>query len=114
MTVSDHPTQPPPSPSPDVDSEVEDEEDEVTSEEGEESEGDGEDAEDYTTETFIGQRDSEDIEAEHAALKRQWEEMLIEDQNNKAELEEVREAVKRKYEEREEWKMQGKMDWRCR
>ena len=109
MPATDQPAQPPLDPHREVDSEDEHEED--ASDEGSEDEEssvdgfdvrEGEEIEDYMTETLIGQRDSEDLEAEHAALKLQWAEVLKEDQMAKAALEEAREAVKRKLEEREE------------
>ena len=99
MPATDQPEQPPMAP-----------QGADTSDEGSEDESsvDGfdvrsdEEIEDYMTETIIGQRDSEDLQAEHDALQLQWADVLEEERVAKAALEEVREAVKRKLGEREE------------
>ena len=54
-------------------------------------------------EHFIREQDSEDIQREHADLQQRYAAMVAEDQARKAELDEMRQAVKRKLEEKDEW-----------
>ena len=59
--------------------------------------------EEYMVAHYIREQDSEDLEHENADLQRQYAVMVAEDQARKAELDEMRQAVKRKLEERDEW-----------
>ena len=59
--------------------------------------------EEFMVEHYIREQDSDDIQREHAELQQQYAAMVADDEARNAELEEMRQAVKRKLEEREEW-----------
>ena len=59
--------------------------------------------EEFMVEHFIREEDTEELQREHANLQQRYAVMVAEDQARGAVLDEMRQALKRKLEEREEW-----------
>ena len=59
--------------------------------------------EDYMVQHYMNEQDHDDLVRENAELQRQHEEMVADDVARATELEELRQALKRKLHEREVW-----------
>ena len=106
MPSEDQPNLPP------IDLNGQDVEEEDTDTDGDESDGSEsgfdfhsseDEFEDYMVAHYMREQDSEDLQRENADLQRQMEAVAADGEAVAVELEETRQAVKRKLQEREEW-----------